>query len=373
MAIFYKRDADTGELVPFKLTDNGDGTFSEASTGSGGGAITVADGADVTLGAKADAEAANDTATASLLALFKRLLNTKLAFGQKTRANSLSVAQASDAIAANAPQIQGANILLSGTAAGVNADIIPAMDVSSYKQVVVQLSGFGSASIRVQFSLDGITFIDAVGFNVATLANNITLMTAAGMYIFPIPPNVQMRVRATAWASGTIAGTVGLSALPSLAQTLTTLYSTAGSSLTVSTTNDTLSSTASGLTTLAYNMLYDAQAVNFERLRVCNVFKDVNAVAAGSIVTVWTPQSGKKFNLMGGCISVSAACSVLFEDNAGGTFIYRTPKLLADTPFYFTVGGTNSNGILSAAANNVLKATSSAAANITGTLFGTEE
>lgn len=35
MAIFYKHDANSGELIPFKLVDNGDGTFSESgSTGS---------------------------------------------------------------------------------------------------------------------------------------------------------------------------------------------------------------------------------------------------------------------------------------------------------------------------------------------------
>jgi hypothetical protein len=73
---------------------------------------------------------------------------------------------------------------------------------------------------------------------------------------------------------------------------------------------------------------------------------------------------------MGGWISVSAAASVLFEDNAGGATVFRTPKLLVDTPFAFTLGG---NGFLSAAANNVLKATSSASASITGTLYGTEE
>lgn len=34
MAIFYKQDLQTGELIPFKLTDNGDGTFSEATVSS---------------------------------------------------------------------------------------------------------------------------------------------------------------------------------------------------------------------------------------------------------------------------------------------------------------------------------------------------
>lgn len=121
----------------------------------------------------------------------------------------------------------------------------------------------------------------------------------------------------------------------------------------------------------AYNLFYNG--ATWDRLRKPNVFKDVNAVAIGSITTLWTPTTGKKFRLMGGAISASAAVSVLFEDNSAGAgnFIFRTPKLLADTPFIFVVG--DGNGFLSAAVNNVLKATGSGAANLTGTLWGCEE
>jgi hypothetical protein len=108
-------------------------------------------------------------------------------------------------------------------------------------------------------------------------------------------------------------------------------------------------------------------------IRVANIQKDVSAVTIDTIATVWTPTSGKKFRLMGGTISASAAMNVLFEDNSagGGNFVFRTPKLAADTPFSFVVLG--GQGKLSATANNLLKATGSAAGNITGTLYGTEE
>jgi hypothetical protein len=101
-----------------------------------------------------------------------------------------------------------------------------------------------------------------------------------------------------------------------------------------------------------------------------DAFKGLNALAIGTIATVWTPASGKKFRITGGSISVSAAASVLFEDNAAGAgnFVFRTPKLLADTPYTFSLG----DGYTSVAADQVLKATSSAAANVTGTLWGTE-
>lgn len=94
---------------------------------------------------------------------------------------------------------------------------------------------------------------------------------------------------------------------------------------------------------------------------------DVSAVAIGSIATVLTPSTGKRFVLLGGYIGLSGSASVLFEDNSAGAanYIFRTPFLLANSPFYFDIG----RPFVSAAVNNVLKATSSAAANITGTLF----
>lgn len=107
------------------------------------------------------------------------------------------------------------------------------------------------------------------------------------------------------------------------------------------------------------------------KIYIADHLEDVNSVAIGSITTVWTPDSGKQIRILGGSISVSAAVSVLFEDNSAGAskFIYRTPKLLADTPYTFDLG----EGKLLSAADNVVKATSSSAANLTGTLWGTEE
>ena len=98
---------------------------------------------------------------------------------------------------------------------------------------------------------------------------------------------------------------------------------------------------------------------------------DMSAVAITSIATVATPASGKQIRLMSGTFSVSSACSVLFENNAGGTTVFRTPVLLANVPYNFDLG---MNGILVTTANHVLKATASTGTvTITGTLRGTEE
>ena len=117
-------------------------------------------------------------------------------------------------------------------------------------------------------------------------------------------------------------------------------------------------------TPLAYN------GASWDKPRTASVFKDLAGVAITTIATVWTPASGKKFRLMGGSFSVSGACSVLFEDNAAATTIIRTPLLEANKPYSFDL----LNGILSGAANRVLKATASTGTvTITGHLYGTEE
>jgi hypothetical protein len=116
-------------------------------------------------------------------------------------------------------------------------------------------------------------------------------------------------------------------------------------------------------------LLFGWDGLAWDFLRVISVYKDLNAVAIGTIATVWTPASGKKVRLIGGTISVSAGGSILFEDNAGGTTVFRTPKLSADTPYNFDLG----NGKVLSGADRVLKATLSVAGNITGTLWGVEE
>lgn len=59
-------------VVPLKLHDNGDGSYSlTTSGGTGGGAATIADGADVAEGATTDAAVTNPASAASVVALLK--------------------------------------------------------------------------------------------------------------------------------------------------------------------------------------------------------------------------------------------------------------------------------------------------------------
>lgn len=103
-----------------------------------------------------------------------------------------------------------------------------------------------------------------------------------------------------------------------------------------------------------------------------NVFKPLTAVAIGAELTIWTPAAGKKFRITGWELSVgTAAGNVSLKDNTAGTTILVLPKAPLDT--VFTNPPNMGNGILSAAANNVLTATGIATATLSGTIFGTEE
>ena len=71
---FLETPAAGGAKVENIYSENNALNVNIVSGAIGGTAITVADGADVTLGAKADAVATSDTGTFSLIALIKRLL-----------------------------------------------------------------------------------------------------------------------------------------------------------------------------------------------------------------------------------------------------------------------------------------------------------
>ncbi len=108
----------------------------------------------------------------------------------------------------------------------------------------------------------------------------------------------------------------------------------------------------------------------FERKRTPNVFKTIaaQAVTAETPVDLWTPASGKKFRLMGYALSLSVAGSVILKDDT--TEIIRTPLMDAG----IGVTGPNlGNGILSAVADNKLKADVTATGTISGFVFGCEE
>jgi hypothetical protein len=126
----------------------------------------------------------------------------------------------------------------------------------------------------------------------------------------------------------------------------------------------------SGQALAVHPALYNGATL--DRQRTPNVFKPIapTAVAAGTGITIWTPAAGKKVRLMGYCLSVTVAADVIFGDNAVGTVIFRTGILAANNAHEAPSLG---NGVLSSAANNVLKLDVSASGTVQGVCWGTEE
>ncbi len=109
----------------------------------------------------------------------------------------------------------------------------------------------------------------------------------------------------------------------------------------------------------------------WDRLRLGNVFKWVAAAALGDNA-VWTPAAGKKFRLLGLAIQCGAtATDVYLKD--GATQISPVFKLAANQLISLDSLFARSNGLLSAAADNVLNINLSAANPVGVWVCGTEE
>jgi hypothetical protein len=117
----------------------------------------------------------------------------------------------------------------------------------------------------------------------------------------------------------------------------------------------------------AGSLLWDGAVTRRERTP--NVFKPQSAVLITTETTIWTPASGKKFRLMGYHLVCSVAGNIVLKDNTAGTTILVIPSAAGDGGTFVMLG----NGILSAAANNVLTATGPATGTLSGFVFGTEE
>lgn len=107
------------------------------------------------------------------------------------------------------------------------------------------------------------------------------------------------------------------------------------------------------------------------RTRTPGKFISLNGVSIATETTVWTPAAGKRFRLMGYNLSSTGAQNIVLKDNTAGTTILVIPGI--------TIGqlmvspDSMGNGILSAAANNVLTANAGGTNAVSGYFFGTEE
>lgn len=126
-----------------------------------------------------------------------------------------------------------------------------------------------------------------------------------------------------------------------------------------------------GLLVWGQQELYDGTSWRYQRTPFVFKVAQANAVANNTPTAIWTPAAGKKFRLMGFALSISASSTGRVTLLDGATVIWQS-FMGANTTLSPSGLG---NGILSAAANNVLNyaGQTGAATDFAGVAWGTEE
>ncbi|HYE07667.1 MAG TPA: hypothetical protein VEL07_19265 [Planctomycetota bacterium] len=102
----------------------------------------------------------------------------------------------------------------SGSAAALNADCIAATDCLGYRYACVQIAGTFVATFTFQGSNDNTNWFSVQAHNLS-LANNVPGATGTGTGLYAIPLSFRyLRVRATAYTSGTMSATALIDVIP---------------------------------------------------------------------------------------------------------------------------------------------------------------
>lgn len=151
------------------------------------------------LGNQNSTTASDDTSSASLISLFKRLLSVKLPTNLEN------------------DRIKTQAVLSSTTITGNSSDastlVIPSTNISDYSFISIQLSGTFNAIITFDFSNNETTWFPGYLYAVNSLNTPFNSYTNVGIYY----GNKQakfFRVRISTYISGTVVGTLSLSTTP---------------------------------------------------------------------------------------------------------------------------------------------------------------
>lgn len=165
----YARAADTSGSI----------TATEVSSSSGGGPATIADGANVTQGAKADAAATDSTSAWSLVSLLKGLYAALIA-PTPAGANNIGVVGIQDGLMPNG---------VTGYSLSAAGQFGTTWDRTGYPALSVQVSAIAAGStVVLEGTNDGVTWAAVAGNSVATTgaSADVSSMTAVGIYRFVV-------------------------------------------------------------------------------------------------------------------------------------------------------------------------------------------
>lgn len=249
-----------------------------------------------------------------------------------------------------------------------------AMPVDTVTGVMVDLAISATATVTFEGAGEAGTYVAIDAFYMTSKQVSSTA-TASGLYFVNVAGLKTVRVRISAYTSGTVTATGRATTLmtPLLQAAILGAYS--GNNfvaLNGQGQNSDGFSSVNSLAVLGFQFGYTATN-NWDRVRVATIVKDIasTAVTAGTPAAVWTPASGKKFRLLGWSLSLSVAGSIIFKYGAGNTTLFRTPAVAA-------AGITSNppgfgNGTMPNAADDVLKVDVTASGNVAGHVFGIEE
>jgi hypothetical protein len=203
----------------------------------------------------------------------------------------------------------------------LNADLVAAFDASNYRSGSLQLTGTWVGTVQVQASMDAGTTWVALRIRKQD-GTYSTSQTAVGIYEYGVPTGAQIRIRITAYSSGTVTGAAALTSMPfapiAVEQTPTNLSATAVSGPTASGVADSGAPVKSAtkynatLPTFTDGNRADAQGDANGFLRVAA--QPTNTIA--STPTVSTSPAYTSGDSVGGKISLASAVRLA---GTGGT------------------------------------------------------
>jgi hypothetical protein len=249
---------------------------------------------------------------------------------------------------------------------------VASTDCSNYRTVTVYLSAKPTGTVTFQMSNDNANWITATLLD--TSNGPLASTASAGIIYAGAVVGRYFRLNVSGWTSGTITGTVQFNALPGPPQTWVPIWGVGGSFGISNGSSGGFDGTSNSLS-LTSNQAITAPLIfngsTWDRQRTPTKFFTATATASGD-TALWTPTSGKKFRLMRYMIGVTGDLAagtgtevdVVLRDSTTATaaaLSFWASATAGATPGFNSGWVDLGNGILSAAANNVLNINLSAA------------
>lgn len=163
----------------------------------GGGAMTVADGADVAQGALADTAVTNPASNASEIALLKGLV-TLLAAATPAGTNLIGKVNLDAAVMPASTTLQNA--------AGTGNPNGTSLNVQGYSTAIIQVVSStpmsGGTTINFEASADDTTWVSIAGHQVGLVGAFAVTATADGNFRFNVAGFKSLRTRFSTWSAG---------------------------------------------------------------------------------------------------------------------------------------------------------------------------